>query len=74
MAKMAVSDKQTLLFMMYWKCGRSSNSMVVGNNSLSATGSGLWSFGNGNVLLSNKKHRKTVKLTPQINKKRVTIL
>jgi hypothetical protein len=69
-----MSDKQTSLFMMYWKCGRSSNSMVFGNNSLYATGTGFWSFGNGNVLLSNKRHRRTVKLTPQINRNRVTAL
>jgi hypothetical protein len=48
--------------------------MVFGNNSLYATGTGFWSFGNGNVLLSNKRHRRTVKLTPQINRNRVTAL
>jgi hypothetical protein len=59
---------------MYWKCGRSSSSMVGGNSSLSAIGSGLWSFCKGNMLLSNKKHKQIVKLTPQINTKRITVL
>jgi hypothetical protein len=48
--------------------------MVVGNNPLCAIGRGFWSFGKGNVVLSNMKHKKIVKLTPQINVKRVTVL